>query len=138
VTVADRMAAGLVLLAGLFAAWACLRVGAAGLALLAGATAGAVAARQAIPWTVSRRPPPLLLERLADGRLQVRYGTGLPVPLVIGPRTRLLGPSVFLDLAYASTTQTVRCRRWITPLDAPAQALRRWTVLLPGVGSLAS
>jgi len=138
VTVADRLAAGLVLLAGLFAAWACARAGAAGLAVLACVTAGAVALKQAIDWTGSRRQPPLVIERLPDGRLQVRQGAAMPVPLLIGMRTRLLGPSVFLDLTFASTRQTVRCRRWITPCDVPAQALRRWTVLLPSAGSLAS
>jgi len=138
VTVADRLAAALVLLAGLFAAWACARAGAVGLAVLACAAAGAVAAKQAISWTGSRRQPPMVLERLPDGRLQVRQGATMPVPLVIGMRTRLLGPSVFLDLTFATTPQTVRCRRWITPFDAPAQALRRWTVLLPSAGSLAS
>jgi hypothetical protein len=138
VTVADRLAGVLVLLAGLFTAWACARAGAVGLAALAGTVAGAVAARQAISWTRSRWQPPLVLEHLADGRLQVRQGTGRPVPLALGTRTRLLGPSVYLDFTCAFTPREVRCLRWITPFDVPAQALRRWTVLLPGAASRAS
>jgi hypothetical protein len=138
VTVADRIATVLVLLAGLFAAWACARAGAVGWAVLAGASAGAVAAKQAISWTRSRRQSPLVLERRVDGRLQVRQGAGPPVPVSIGAHARLLGPSVYLDFTFASTTATVRCRRWLTRRDVPAQVLRRWTVLLPSAGSLAS
>lgn len=134
VTVADRIAAALVLLAGLFAAWAFGRQGAAGPAVLALGAAFAAAAQQAISWTRSNRQATLRLERLADGRLQVRRGASTPVPASIGAQTRLLGPSVFLDLTFATGGHGERCRRWITPFDAPAQALRRWTVLLPSAG----
>jgi hypothetical protein len=79
-----------------------------------------------------------VLERLDDGRLQARRGDDRPVPLSIGTRSRLLGPSVFLDVTFAIGSETVRCRRWITPLDAPGPQLRRWSVLLPSSGSLAS
>jgi hypothetical protein len=138
VTAADHIAGALVLVAGLFAAWACARAGATGWAVASCAIAGAVAASQAIHWTRSRNRPPLVLERRADGRLQVRRGTEPPVPVSVGAQARLLGPSVYLDFSFATGRKTVRCRRWLTPLDAPAQVLRRWTVLLPGAGSLAS
>lgn len=137
-TFADRLAAGIVLLAGAFLAWACARAGAVGLAVLAGAAAAGLAARQAISWTQSKVGPRLVLQRLADGRLQATLGGGPPAPLALGPWTRLLGPSVFLDVAFATATKTVRCRRWITPRDVPVASLRRWTVLLPSAGSLAS
>ena len=137
-TVADRAAAVLVLLAGAFAAWACVRAGSAGLAAAAGTASVVTATSQAFFWTRSRSRPRLVLERLGDGRLQARRGDVRPVPLSIGARSRLLGPSVFLDVTFASGSKTVRCRRWITPCDVPAQALRRWTVLLPSAGSLAS
>ena len=138
VTVADRLAAALVLLAGLFAAWALARQGTVGLAALALGAAGVVAAQQAFSWTRSKRQAPWLLQRLADGRLQVRRGTGAPLPVAIGARTRLLGPSVFLDLDFATGGTREGCRCWITPFDAPAQALRRWAVLLPSAGSRAT
>ncbi|HEX9208575.1 MAG TPA: hypothetical protein VF851_10080 [Steroidobacteraceae bacterium] len=137
-TVADRAAVGLVLLAGLFAAWACGRAGAIGLAALALAVAVVAAATQVIDWTRSRHAPPWELERLADGRLQVRRGAGRPVPVAVGSGTRRLGPSVFLDLTFANGSCREHCRRWITPCDAPAQSLRRWRVVLPSLGSRAS
>jgi hypothetical protein len=138
VTVADRVAGGLVLVAGLFAGWACARAGATGWAVASCAVAGAIAASQAMYWTRSRRRPPLVLERRADGLLQVRQGTEPPVPVSVGAQTRFLGPSVYLDFTFASGRKTVRCRRWLTPFDVPAPVLRRWTVLLPGTGLLAS
>lgn len=137
-TLADRLAVGVVLLAGAFLAWACAREGSVGLAALAVATAAGLAASQAISWTRSKAGPRLVLQRLADGRLQATLGDGPPAPLALGPWTRLLGPSVFLDVTFANATKTVRCRRWITPRDVPVAALRRWTVLLPSAGSLAS
>lgn len=137
-TVADRLAAAVVLLAGAFVAWACSRAGTPGLATLAGVAASGLFATQVFSWTRSRREPRLVLQRLADGRFQARRGAGPTVPLRIGAQTRLLCPSVFLDVTFASTSTTGRCRCWITPLDAPAAVLRRWSVLLPGAGSLAS
>lgn len=138
VTVADRLAVAMVLCAGLFAAWGLARQGAVGLAGLALAAAFVAATQQAVSWTRSKQQPPWRLERLADGRLQARRGSLAPVPAAINTRTRLLGPSVFLDLTFATGGNGERYRCWITPFDAPAQALRRWTVCLPGAGSRAT
>jgi hypothetical protein len=137
VTVADRAALVIVLCAGLFAAWACAREGAVGLAALALAGSLVAAAIQVIAWTRSNRVPHWVLERLDDGRLQARRGADGPVPVTVGSGTRRLGPSVFLDLTFAPGSGQERWLRWITPCDASAQPLRRWRVVLPGMGSRA-
>lgn len=138
VTVADSLAAVLVLFAGCFAAWGFARQGTVGLAGLALAAACVAATQQAVAWTRSERQPPWRLERLADGRLQARRGAHAPVLAVINLQTRLLGPSVFLDLTFATGDNGQRYRGWITPFDAPAQALRHWFVFLASGGSRAT
>ena len=44
-----------------------------------------------------------------------------PCRMTIGVGTRLLGPSVFLDLLAASNPAGKPLRTWLTPLDAPAR-----------------
>jgi hypothetical protein len=102
--------------------------------LVAGTLAGIA---QAHAWARARRQPRWELAAGSDGLLWLRRDA-FRAQVRVGPATRLLGPSVFLDVTFATPTKTVRCRRWITPPDAPAAALRRWTVLLPSAGSLAS
>jgi hypothetical protein len=137
VTVADRVAAGLATGAGLY-----------GAAVLAGqgrwilacgvACAGVLAtARQVLDGFRSRRRLVLRLERCEDGTLQVRVGAGPAVPVAIGRGTRRVGPSVFLDLRFASGGRPAVYRRWLTPLDVPGVALRRWSVVLPRSGRAA-
>jgi hypothetical protein len=57
--------------------------------------------------------------------------------MTVSVGTRLLGPSVFLDLLAASNPAGKPLRAWLTPLDVPAQAIRRWSVLLPRAGRAA-
>jgi hypothetical protein len=48
--------------------------------------------------------------------------------------TRLIGPSVFLDLLAESNPAGERLRTWLTPFDAPPRVLRRWSVVLARSG----
>jgi len=137
VTLADRLAAGLAIAAGAYGAAVLADQGQVMLAIVV-ATAGALAtASQVIRWARSRRRAPLRLERSADGSLQVRVGAGPAVPAEIGAGTRHLGPSVFLEVRFASGGRTTLYRGWLTPFDAPAAVLRRWSVVLPRSGRAA-
>ena len=60
-----------------------------------------------------------------------------PAVMTIGVGTRLVGPSVFLDLLAASIPAGKPLRTWLTPLDVPTQAIRRWSVVLPHSGRVA-
>jgi len=137
VTVADRASCVLVVAAGAFVAAEFVRLGMPGVAVAAALLASAAAGVQWRRWTVSSRKASVVLHRLADGRLQV-HGAGLrPVAATLGPRTRLLGPSVFLDIHYAVSGRVVRYRKWLTPRDLPTGALRRWIVVLPACARVA-
>jgi hypothetical protein len=57
--------------------------------------------------------------------------------MTVSVGTRLLGPSVFLDLLAASNPAGKPLRIWLTPLDVPIQAIRRWSVILPRSGRAA-
>jgi hypothetical protein len=57
--------------------------------------------------------------------------------MTVSVGTRLLGPSVFLDLLAASNPAGEPLRTWLTPLDVPTQAIRRWGVVLPRSGRVA-
>jgi hypothetical protein len=139
VTVADRAALALVVLAGLFAGALLARHGASNLAVLPPLAGGLLAGLTALRWTRSSR-------RAGRWTLQYRTDAGLCVavagrgawPAQLGPRTRVLGPSVFLDLRFAAGGPSGAYRRWLTPLDVPAPVLRRWTVVLPWAGRVAS
>lgn len=135
-TLAERATFVLVPLAGACGAWVLWRHGhAVPWAGVPAALAVGVLAMQARLWT--RSSPRLRLERRQDGAL-VLVGLG-PVPLVaaLGPRTRRLGPSVFLDLRFAICGREHRLSRWLTRFDVPGGTLRRWTVVLPSCGCAA-
>jgi hypothetical protein len=127
---AQAVSAGLLVAAGLFAGWVLRRHGLdalAGAATAAGLLAGLLQARA---WRRARRAPAVRLRRAPDGGLWLESAAAA-VAVQAGPATRILGPSVFLDLR-ASDTQARRC--WLTPLDLPPGALRRLTLVLPRSG----
>jgi hypothetical protein len=136
VTAADRAAGAMVALTTAFVAWVVVRSGgplAASLPLwLAGSSIVAVLARS---WTRSRRRPALrLVASAADGSLWLHRAGQAPSRAMIGGGTRLIGPTVFLDLLVDSNPAGERFRAWLTPLDVPSPAIRRWGVLLPRCG----
>jgi hypothetical protein len=129
VTLAARLADILVPLAAAYAAWTMVVQGHAGLAMLvlAGTAVGCglhVVRRR------SARPGPMLLRRGADGTLYLQTGDAPAAVATLGPGTRRLGPSVFLDLRVASAGSGRRVCRWLTPFDLTAATLRHWTVVL--------
>ena len=125
----------MVALATAFLAWAVVRSGgpttASLLLLLAGSSIVAALARS---WMRSRRQPARRLVACADGSLWLHTAGHTPCRMAIGVGTRLIGPSVFLDLLVDSNPAGERFRVWLTPLDVPSPAIRRWGVLLPGCG----
>jgi hypothetical protein len=136
-TVADRAAGVMLVLATGFVTWACARQGEAAAAVFASAVGGLLFVIQAVSWARSRRSPADRIEALADGSLWLHTLKPAPCRMAAGPGTRLIGPSVFLDL-YATTpgaAPLLRC--WITPLDAPRDSLRRLGVVLAGSGRVA-
>jgi hypothetical protein len=137
VTLAERASAVLPWLAAAFAAWVCARHELALAGVLPVLLAACVTARQNQCWTRSRSRPALVVEYRTDRVLRVRLRDDGPFPAVLGGGTRLLGPSVFLDLRFAVGGRQVRCRRWLTVFDVPADTLRRWTVVLPTCGRVA-
>jgi hypothetical protein len=135
VTAADLAAGAMVALATASLAGAVVRSGGpvAGslLLLLAGSSIVAVLARS---WVRSGREPARRLVACADGSLWMHTAGQVPSRAKIGVGTRLLGPSVFLDLLVDSNPAGERFRVWLTPLDVPSPSIRRWGVLLPGCG----
>lgn len=135
VTAADLAAAAIVALATAFLALAVVRSGgsitAATLLLLAG---GSIVATQARSWVRSSRRPARRLVACADGSLWLHAAGQAPCRATVGAGTRLIGPSVFLDLLAASNPAGKRYRAWLTPMDVPTQAIRRWSVVLPRSG----
>jgi hypothetical protein len=134
ITAADRLAAALVALAGAFVALQCAVHGALlemGAAL---ACTVIVLIAQASLWTRSRRRGPAVLERDARGNLWWEEHAKARVPARLGPGTRVLGRSLLLDIEPADPGGFERRRAWLTTLDQPAEALRRWTVVLPTSG----
>ncbi len=67
----------------------------------------------------SRRQPARRLVACADGSLWLHRAGQAPCRTTIGVGTRLLGPSVFLDLLADSNPAGDRFRTWLTPLDVP-------------------
>lgn len=129
---AQAVAAGLLVVAGLFAGWVLQRHGlalAAGAAVLTGTMAGILQARA---WWRARRGPGTRLVRTIDGSLWLERDKSR-LAVVAGPGSRVLGPSVFLDLRGTDTQVRHRC--WLTPLDLPPGALRRLTLVLPRSGA---
>lgn len=137
VTLADRTGCALVAAAGVVAAVQWATAGRPWLAVAAAVAATALVTAQAISWTRSRTLPQTVLERDAGGHLQLRVDGRLATDVTLGPSSRVLGPSVFLDLRYALDGRRRRCLRWLLPLDVEPGALRRWTVVLPASGCVA-
>jgi len=135
VTAAGRAAGAMVALATAFLAWAVVRSGgpttASLLLLLAGSSIVAALARS---WMRSRRQPARRLVACADGSLWLHTAGHTPCRMAIGVGTRLIGPSVFLDLLVDSNPAGERFRTWLTPFDVPSSAIRRWSVVLPRCG----
>jgi hypothetical protein len=138
VTAADRVAGALVVLATGFLAWAGIRSGGSVTAAVVLVVAGSsVLAIQVRRWVRSMRQPARRLMARADGYLWLHTAGRAPCRMTIGVGTRLLGPSVFLDLHAASDPVGKPLRAWLTPLDVPTQAIRRWGVVLPHCGRVA-
>ena len=78
-----------------------------------------------------------VLEHDSEGTLRLSVGGRAATDVVLGPSTRVLGPSVFLDLRYALDGRRRRCLRWLLPCDVPSDVLRRWTVVLPSAACVA-
>ena len=134
-TAADLAAGVIVALATAFLAWAVARSGgsmtASLLPLLAGSS---IVATQVRSWVRARRQPGRRLVACADGTLWLQTAGQAPSRATLSVGTRLLGPSVFLDLSAESNPAGKRFRAWLTPLDVPLQAIRRWSVVLPRSG----
>ena len=137
-TAADRVAGAMVVLATGCLAWSGIRLGGSAAASLMLVLAGSsIVALQARSWMRSMDQPARRLVIRADGSLWLQTASQAPCRMTIGVGTRMLGPSVFLDLLAASNPAGKPFRTWLTPLDVPAQAIRRWSVLLPRSGRVA-
>jgi hypothetical protein len=138
VTAADRVAGALVVLATGFLAWTGIRSGGSAMVSLWLVLAGSsIVALQVRSWMGSMQQPARRLVARTDGSLWLHSAGQAPCRMTIGVGTRLLGPSVFLDLLAASNPAGKPLRTWLNPLDAPAQAIRRWSVVLPRSGRVA-
>ena len=137
-TAADLAVGAMVALATVFLAWAVARSGgsmtASLLLLLAGSS---VVTTQVRSWMRSTRQPARRLVACADGSLWLHTAGQAPCRATLGLGTRLVGPSVFLDLLADSNPAGKRFRTWLTPFDVPSQAIRRWSVVLPRCGRVA-
>jgi hypothetical protein len=128
----------LVALAAGFLAWRSVRLGASMSASMPWVLAGAmIVTAQVHAWARSMRQPARRLVACADGSLWLHAEGSAPCRMAIGIGTRLVGPSVFLDLGVASNPAAKRIRTWLTPADVPTQAIRRWSVVLPLAGRVA-
>jgi hypothetical protein len=138
VTAADKACGLLVMLAAAFVAWTGLRAE-AGVSLVALAVVVGVLALVSVlrGWHRARRVAARTLEAHADGSIWLHQAGQGPVAVTVGPGTRLLGPSVFLDLRVANAQSPGRVQCWISFLDAPRHVLRRWSVVLPRCGRVA-
>jgi hypothetical protein len=129
----------LVAVATAFVVWCCLRSGVhAGFTAAAALAGGLVFASLLNGWRRARRSPARYLEARPDGSIWLREtGVAEAYAVTVERGTRLLGPSVFLDLqvAYAQAPGRLQC--WITPFDAPGQVMRQWSVVLPLCGRVA-
>lgn len=138
VTAADLAAGALVVLATAFLAWAVVRSdGSMTAVLLLVLAGGTTVTAQARSWMRSRRQPGRRLVARADGSLWLHSAGQVQCRSTVGVGTRLLGPSVFLDLVVDSTPAGERYRAWLTPFDVPSPAIRRWSVVLPRCGRAA-
>jgi hypothetical protein len=134
VTAADRAAMMLVGLAAGFGAYAALRQGwNAGAAAMFAAGLVAIVI-QVGHWNRSRAAPRRWLETASGGAIMLRCADGSASPVRLRPGTRILGPSVFIDLVCGVSVGHPCIRRWITPLDVPRDVLRRWSIVLLAAG----
>ena len=136
VTLAERLARVLVPMAGAYAGWTLLAQGhgiASALVMLGATLAFVLDVLRGRRSGQQRRR----LRLGADGVLYLQAGGSPAATAVLGPGTRRLGPSVFLDLRVTSTGVRRRMRLWLTPFDVAADDLRRWTVALPLCGGVA-
>jgi hypothetical protein len=130
VTAADRAASMLVGLAAGFGAYAALRQGwNAGAAAVCAAEL-VVIVIQVLHWNRSRRSPRRWLETAPGGAITLRHAGGPALPAHLRPATRILGPSVYIDIDCGVSAVYPRTRCWITPLDVPRDMLRRWSIVL--------
>ena len=138
VTAADLAVGALVSLATSFLAWAVARAdGSTTAVLLSLLAGGAILAAKVRSWMRSTRQPGRRLVACADGSLWLHTAGQVPCRSTLGVGTRLLGPSVFLDLVVASNPAGERFRTWLTPFDVPSVAIRRCSVILPRCGRAA-
>ena len=134
-TAADRSVGLLVALAAGFLAWRVFRLGGSTTAWLPWLLAGAVILTVQIrAWRRASGQAARRLVACADGSLWLHIAGRNPSRVAIGAGTRLVGPSVFLDLEVACNLPGKRLRAWLTPLDVPTQAIRRWSIILPRSG----
>jgi uncharacterized membrane protein YphA (DoxX/SURF4 family) len=136
VTIAARLTGILVLLAGSFVAWTLLAQGQDDLAALVAAATTLGYCLQLVRQRAAR-PGSMRLCLGADGALSLLAGNTLPAAATLGPGTRRLGPSVFLDLRVATAGGCRRVSLWLTPCDVATADLRRWMVVLPHCRSVA-
>ena len=113
-----------------FGAYASLRLGGTAIATLWAGAGFLAVATQALLWRRRSRRPRRWLEYAPDGTLQLREAGGIPPPVQPGAKTRLLGPSVLVDLGSGVSGRENRIRVWLTPLDLPRADLRRLTIVL--------
>jgi hypothetical protein len=128
-----------VVLATAFVAWCCFRseahLGFPAAAIIFGCL---VVASLLTSWRRAGRAPVRRLETRPDGSIWLREGgTAEPLAVTVERGTRLLGPSVFLDLRVAYAQAPGCLQSWITPLDAPRDVMRQWSVVLPLRGRVA-
>jgi hypothetical protein len=128
----------LVVLATLFVAWSCYRAEAPMGLLVAVLIAGGLALGGLVSdWHRARRAPARRLEVRPDGSIWLHEAGSAPCAVTVERGTRSLGPSVFLDLRVAYAQAPARLQCWITPLDAPGNVMRQWSVVLPLCGRVA-
>ena len=117
---ADRLALGLIVFAGLALE--------AALANLAAAPpgAGVLAIAVLLPWQWrQRRRRPLAVDVASDAGA-LRLGDGRCVPFQLGPGSRVLGSTVVLHWRSPHASGAL----WLTPADVPRDALHRLVVRL--------
>jgi hypothetical protein len=120
-----------------FGAYASPRQDDTGIATLWLAAGLLAVATQALVWRRRSRRPQRWLEFALDGALQLREAGRIPLPVQPGANTRLLGPSVLVDLDPGVSSHGSRIRCWLTPLDLPRADLRRLTIVLLASGRVA-
>jgi hypothetical protein len=73
---------------------------------------------------------------IAEDRRHTPFWLDVQADHLQGLGTRVIGPSVFLDLIAESNPAGERLSTWLTPFDVPRPALRRWSVVLTRSGQV--